>query len=69
MGRFARNQRYKLYEDGRLYDVQRDVLEKQALEADKDSAQQREIRSMLQGVHDGMPPWAAFRIKKKKESQ
>jgi len=67
MGRFARNQRYKLYEDGRLYDVQRDVLEKQALEADKDSAQQREIRSMLQGVHDGMPPWEAFAKKKNKE--
>ena len=67
MGRFARNQRYKLYADGRFYDVKEDVLEKQALEAAKDSAQLNEIRSMLQGVHDGMPAWEAFAKKKNKE--
>ncbi len=60
MGRFARNQRYKLYGDGRLYDVQRDVLENKVLAADSDSAEIKEIRAMLQGVHDGMPPWQAF---------
>jgi arylsulfatase A len=65
MGRFARNQRYKLYGDGRLYDVQQDVLENKALVADKDSVELREIRSMLQGVHDGMPQWRAFQQKKK----
>jgi arylsulfatase A len=65
MGRFARNQRYKLYGDGRLYDVQEDVLENKVLGSDRDSAELGKIRSMLQGVHDGMPPWQVFQQQKK----
>ena len=60
MGRFARNQQYKLYGDGRLYDVGSDVLEKVVLDKNEDSPARAEMRKMLQQVHDSMPPWQAF---------
>jgi arylsulfatase A len=53
--RFARNQVYKLYLDGRMYNIPADVLEKEALKpADLSSS---EIRQQLQKVLDSMPPW------------
>ena len=61
MGRFARTQRYKLYEDGRFYDVLHDVKEKKPLVAGNAGGEVEEIRKMLKGVHDSMPKWKAFR--------
>lgn len=60
MGRFARNQTYKLYEDGRFYDVSKDVLEQHPLPLKKDSSERAKIRTMLQQVHDSMPAWKSF---------
>ena len=61
MGRFARNQTYKLYEDGRFYNVSQDVLEKHSLPATQDSDARAKVRAMLQQVHDSMPAWKAFK--------
>ena len=47
--RFARDQRWKLYGDGRLIDVQNDVFEKKSVSGHD------EIRNRLQGVLDRMP--------------
>jgi len=58
--RFARDERFKLYHDGRFYDVPADVLE----ENDIDPTQNGEIelkaaeREKLQAVLDSFPPWA-----------
>ena len=60
MGRFARNQTYKLYEDGRFYDVSKDVLEKKPLRPSQDTPAQAKVRKMLQQVHDSVPAWKAF---------
>jgi arylsulfatase A len=60
MGRFARNQNYKLYEDGRFYDVSKDVLEQHPLPPKADTRGLAKIRTMLQQVHDSMPAWKAF---------
>jgi len=60
MGRFARNQTYKLYEDGRFYDVSKDVLEQHPLPLKKDTSEHAKIRTMLQQVHDSMPAWKSF---------
>ena len=51
--RFARNQRYKLYHDGRLFDVATDVLEETAL--DPGNAEADAARRRLQSVLDSMP--------------
>jgi arylsulfatase A len=48
---FARDQRWKLYSDGRLYDISNDVLEQNpVLEGG------REARQKLQAALDSMPP-------------
>jgi arylsulfatase A len=58
--RFARTERFKLYHDGRFYDVPADVLEKNNI----DITQGAEIelkaaeREKLQAVLDSFPPWA-----------
>ena len=57
-GAFARTARFKLYEDGRFYDIQRDVEELHELE--NVEGKQLEIRKKLQNVHDHMPKWAYF---------
>lgn len=49
---FTRNQRYKLYGNGKFYDVQEDVLEKNALQKGALSEEQRKTRKMLQGALD-----------------
>ncbi len=61
MGRFARNQTYKLYEDGRFYNVSQDVLEKHSLPPKQDTEARAKVRAMLQQVHDSMPAWKAFK--------
>lgn len=57
-GTFARTDRYKLYGDGRFYDIRKDVEEKQAITAL--NPKQEEARRELQAVHDGMPRWQYF---------
>lgn len=49
---FARNQRYKLYESGKFYDVPNDRLEKQPLAEATLTAEQREVKAMLQSRID-----------------
>ena len=63
LGRFARNQRYKLYDDGRLYDVQQDVLEKTDLVPGTGTPEVEAVRKMLQQVHDSMPAWIPYKKK------
>ena len=45
---FTRNQRYKLYGNGRFYDIQNDVLEKNPLATATLSDEQESVRAMLQ---------------------
>ena len=54
--RFARNQRYKLYSDGKLFDISRDVLEQRPLGAQKGGAEADRARRKLQAALDSMPP-------------
>ena len=49
---FARNQRYKLYQTGKFYDISNDLWEKTALAESNLSAEQQEIRASLQDVLD-----------------
>lgn len=53
--RFARNKRFKLYDDGRFYDVRNDLLEQRPLEAVSLDEQQHRVRKRLQRVLDTMP--------------
>jgi len=47
---FARDKRYKLYEDGRLFDIPSDVLEKKPIMSTDDTAETKAVRSRLAGV-------------------
>ncbi len=53
--RFARNKRYKLYGDGRMFDVREDRLEAASLAASLDTEQLQKVRKRLQRVLDEMP--------------
>ena len=53
--RFARDQRYKLYGDGKLYDVPNDKLEKRPILASADTPATREARQRLAQVLKQMP--------------
>jgi arylsulfatase A len=58
-GTFARNRRYKLYGDGRFYDINNDVEETQPLsQFNKKTAA---VKAQLKAVHDQMPKWNYFR--------
>jgi arylsulfatase A-like enzyme len=50
--RFARNQRWKLYDDGRLYNVPEDPLEKEPLDPGSEGPEARDARRLLQEVLD-----------------
>lgn len=52
--RYARNQTYKLYHDGRFYDVPADELEKNNLKPDQLNPQAKQVRAQLQIVLDRM---------------
>lgn len=52
--RFARNQRFKLYDDGRLFDVPADVEEQHPLAAAAGGAAAAKARAALQRVLDSM---------------
>ena len=58
--RFARNQRFKLYEDGRLYEMPSDELEEGPYFIGSESAEQRAARRGLQEVLDSMTPYPQF---------
>ena len=49
---FTRNQRYKLYGDGRFFEVGEDVLEKAPLAVDKLTEKQQAVHKMLRGGLD-----------------
>jgi arylsulfatase A len=49
---FARNKRYKLYRDGRFFDLVNDRLEKSRLDDVALTPDQKEVKAMLQGVLD-----------------
>ena len=51
---FARDRRFKLYTDGRLYDVSRDPLEQQAIRRDTDTDMTRGVRQRLAAVLQSM---------------
>jgi 6-phosphogluconolactonase len=53
--RFARDKKYKLYGDGKLFDVPNDKLEEQAILAAADTAATREARQRLALVLSDMP--------------
>ena len=67
---FARDKRFKLYDDGRLYDVPADVLEERPIPAGKGSPEAEAARAKLRAKLDEIPadkraplwdPYAAFR--------
>jgi arylsulfatase A len=47
---WARTQRYKLYRNGKLFDIQNDSLEKSPITTESDTAQIAAVRSELQKV-------------------
>jgi arylsulfatase A len=55
--RFARTKRYKLYSDGRMYDVPHDWQEQQPIDATTAGPEVSRIRAMLQRVLHSMPAW------------
>lgn len=57
-GTFVRDTRYKLYGDGRFYDVRKDVNETRGLE--ELNAKQASIYEAFQKVHARMPQWQYF---------
>ena len=56
---FVRNQRWKLYDDGRFFDMEADPDEQQPLATDKLSAKgataHRELQQALDGLHFAPP--------------
>lgn len=55
--RFARTKRFKLYDDGRFYDVPHDWEEERPLSADALDPSTKAIRKRLQRVLHSMPAW------------
>ncbi len=53
---FARNQTYKLYRDGRFYDVPVDLKEEQNLETGQASERGETARTRLNRVLENAPP-------------
>ncbi len=51
---WVRMQRWKLYRDGRLYDVQNDPLEKSPILPENDGAESSAVRKKLEAVFDGL---------------
>jgi arylsulfatase A len=51
---WARTKEWKLYRDGRLYDMQKDPLEKSPILPDNDTTQTSAIRKKLQAVFDNL---------------
>ena len=58
--RFARDKKYKLYEDGRLVQPAKDIYEEKPTMPEKDSFTERKVRRKLQNVLDSMKPYTMF---------
>jgi arylsulfatase A-like enzyme len=58
--RLALDQRHKLYEDGRLYDLANDPFEQSPVFVSNDTEEMRAGREKLQLVLDGMRPYPMF---------
>ena len=56
VGQFARNKTYKLYSDGRLYNVPADLLEEEIIKASDQGKNAAASRKMLQSILDKCPP-------------
>lgn len=56
VGQFARDKRYKLYNDGRLYDVPADLMEEEIIKASEQGKNAAASRKMLQAILDKCPP-------------
>lgn len=56
-GRWARTQHFKLYRDGRFYDIPADRLEESPLSPVSTDAATEKTRRLLRSAHDSMPPW------------
>ena len=54
---WIRTKRYKLYSDGRYFDVPHDWDERSPIEMEDLTVEQRAIRLRLQRVLDSMPAW------------
>ena len=52
---FARDKRFKLYDDGRLYDVPADILEEHPIPESEDTAESAAAREKLRTVLDDVP--------------
>jgi arylsulfatase A len=55
--RFAFDGHYKLYLDGQMYDIAKDIDEERPLDTAALSAEAQAARERLQKVLDAMPPW------------
>ncbi|SFC51680.1 arylsulfatase A [Parapedobacter composti] len=55
--RFFRTHRYKLYHDGRFYDVAQDSAEKKPIAPGTGTDEAEQVRNMLQQQLDRLPPW------------
>ncbi len=58
--RFARTQRFKLYDDGRLFDIPADVLEEKLIAQGADTKISAAARARLQKVLDSHKPFPVF---------
>jgi arylsulfatase A-like enzyme len=58
--RCARNQRFKLYDDGRLFEVAADALEERPILPDADTTEMAAVRLKLQSVLDAHKPFPQF---------
>jgi arylsulfatase A len=56
-GRWARDQQFKLYEDGHFYDVANDPLEKHAIQSPGSVVGAFPAKEKLREVLQSMPPW------------
>ncbi len=54
---FARTIRYKLYQDGRFYDLEEDILEQHPVSEEEITEEILGIRDALQQVFDQVPDW------------
>ena len=66
---FARNQRYKLYESGEIYDVPNDRREKQPLAESPLTEEQRKVKAMLQARLDRFANVTPVNAKKKSKNK
>jgi len=67
--RFARDKRFKLYDDGRFFDCEQDPLEQSPLDDAKLGSMARSARKRLQQALDDMPPEPEHLQSRKKKAK